>query len=281
MRSPYFIEGPATISFSGGRSSGYMLTKIVEAHGGKLPGDVVPIFANTGKELEETLRFVRACAENFGVDIVWLEYESAEKPADRWKVVDFETASRNGEPLEKLFGDRGFLPNPVTRICTAYGKIKPMKFYARDVLGFRGWDVVIGFRADEPRRVAKLLIDQKEGYSRSAPMARAGVSAADVGDFWRCQSFDLELPNHGGVTPHGNCDLCFLKGADRVFSLIQQKPSLAIWWICQESRRLADSADGNLFRKDRPSYQAMYDAALSQGSFCFSEEEMTDCACTD
>lgn len=36
----YKIQGPALISFSGGRTSGYMLHQIVQAHGGTLPDDV-------------------------------------------------------------------------------------------------------------------------------------------------------------------------------------------------------------------------------------------------
>ena len=32
--NPYLIEGPAVISFSGGRTSGYMLKHILDAHGG-------------------------------------------------------------------------------------------------------------------------------------------------------------------------------------------------------------------------------------------------------
>lgn len=277
----YKIQGPAIISFSGGRSSAYMLAKILDAHGGRLPDDVKVLFANTGKEAEETLRFVRDCQINFGVEIVWLEYAQAEKQADRWRVVTFETASRSGEPLEKIFSDRRFLANPVKRICTEYGKIKPMKYYAKQALGFSGWDVVIGFRADEQRRVAKLSIDQKEGYTRSAPMARAGVSVADVSDFWRRQTFDLDLPNHNGVAPHGNCDLCFLKGAARIFSLICETPSKAIWWIKQEETPIAEKAECNLFRSDRPSYRAMYEAALASGSFDFDGDCLTDCACTD
>ena len=46
--NPYLIHGPALISFSGGRTSGYMLKKILDAHSGLLPDDVHVTFANTG-----------------------------------------------------------------------------------------------------------------------------------------------------------------------------------------------------------------------------------------
>ena len=55
----FLIEGPAVIAFSGGRTSGLMLYRILEAHGGALPDDVVPVFCNTGKEHHATLDFVR------------------------------------------------------------------------------------------------------------------------------------------------------------------------------------------------------------------------------
>ena len=71
--NPYVINEPAVISFSGGRTYAYMLYKILEAHGGTLPDHVKVCFANTGKEMPETLDFVRDCGEQWGVDIVWLE----------------------------------------------------------------------------------------------------------------------------------------------------------------------------------------------------------------
>ena len=57
--NPYYIdhfENGAVISFSGGRSSAYMLYKILEAHDFKLPEYIKVIFANTGKEMPQTLR---------------------------------------------------------------------------------------------------------------------------------------------------------------------------------------------------------------------------------
>jgi hypothetical protein len=48
MTTPYHIEGPALISFSGGRTSAYMLRQILDAYGGRLPDGIVPTFANRG-----------------------------------------------------------------------------------------------------------------------------------------------------------------------------------------------------------------------------------------
>jgi len=62
MRNPYRIDGPAIISFSGGRTSAYMLHQIIAAHDGLLPDDIVVCFANTGKERPETLDFVQRCS---------------------------------------------------------------------------------------------------------------------------------------------------------------------------------------------------------------------------
>ena len=49
-RNPYRVPRPAVISFSGGRTSAYMLKKIVNAYGGHLPSDVAVVFSNTGME---------------------------------------------------------------------------------------------------------------------------------------------------------------------------------------------------------------------------------------
>lgn len=48
-RDPYRIPGPAVISFSVGCTSGYMLRRILDAHGGVLPDDVAVVLANTSK----------------------------------------------------------------------------------------------------------------------------------------------------------------------------------------------------------------------------------------
>ena len=98
MHDPFKITQPTCISFSGGRTSAYMLWRVLQANGG-LPADTVVCFANTGKEVEATLRFVRGCAKHWQVPIHWLEYRPTEPG---FAVVDFDTASRKGEPFEAL-----------------------------------------------------------------------------------------------------------------------------------------------------------------------------------
>lgn len=260
-----------------------MLWKILEAHGGKLPDDVHVLFANTGKEMPETLDFIHECSQHWNVPIIWLEYADNDDPQRRWREVTYNTASRDGEPFAALIGRKQFLPNPVTRICTIEMKIRVMKLYAQQVLGFDHWDVAIGYRADEQRRVAKLSAPHKEPYDRFAPLAQSGITALDVMRFWQAQPFDLRLGNMNGKTMHGNCDLCFLKGNTQVFALIREKPERALWWIEQEKRILANGkGNGHLFRSDRPSYSDMYRMAFDQGEmFCFDDETILDCACTD
>ena len=118
MANPYRIDGPALVSFSGGRTSGYMLRHILDAHGGRMPDDVHVVFFNTGREFEQTLRFVHECGSRWNVPITWLEFDPAE-PFNT-AIVGYNSASRNGEPFAKVIRVRGFLPNPTMRLCTHY-----------------------------------------------------------------------------------------------------------------------------------------------------------------
>lgn len=139
MRDPFKIDQPTCISFSGGRTSAYMLWRVLQSNDG-LPGDAVVCFANTGKEVEATLRFVRDCAQHWQMPIHWLEYQP---DAPGFTQVDFEHASREGEPFEALIRKRQYLPNPVARGCTTSLKIRPMHRFLRH-LGWTEWDQFIG-----------------------------------------------------------------------------------------------------------------------------------------
>ncbi len=288
MTDPFKIDSPTCISFSGGRTSAYMLWRVLQSNGG-LPADAAVCFANTGKEDEATLRFVRDCGERWGVPITWVEYRNDERG---FVVVDFETASRGGEPFEAIIRKRNYLPNPITRFCTSELKIRTMHKWLRanwQALGLDAqdleWNQMIGIRADEHRRVAKI---RARGHSTETtkdtmlmPLADAGVTVQDVDAFWSRQGFNLELPTYNGRTLAGNCDLCFLKPAQQVRTLIAEKPERAIWWARMEALALASKPDGAVFRKDRPGYAQMAQFVAQQRDMFDPNEEAIACFCGD
>ncbi|MFL1552545.1 phosphoadenosine phosphosulfate reductase family protein [Pseudomonas sp. D47] len=288
--SPYTLSGTTVVSFSGGRTSAYMLRQVLD-NNEDLSGLVVT-FANTGKEHPATLEFVRECAERWDVPIVWLEFRDDETG---FSVVDYASASRHGEPFEALIRKRKYLPNPVTRFCTIDLKIRIIHKYLRS-LGLSTEeapvDMMTGIRADEPRRVVKIRHRKSTSESKWAtmvmPLADAGVGVQDVTDFWAGQPFDLMLPTINGRTLEGNCDLCFLKGAKQVYSIIASDRGQPVrkgdWWAKQEREVVSTgefTGDGARFRFDRPSYQQMLDYSDTQFDLFTEHDEAIDCFCGD
>ncbi|UVC14728.1 Nin-like protein [Mesorhizobium onobrychidis] len=266
--NPYLITGPALISFSGGRTSAFMLHDILRAHGGKLPGDVVVAFANTGKEREETLRFVHECGSRWGVKIHWLEWR---KGVPAFEEVGFNSASRDGEPFKALIDWKQRLPNSFERWCTEFLKVRTLFAFARSI-GFKDghYAEVIGLRNDEGHRILKALENanfiKKKGVQVPRvpprqvvfPLARAKVTKPDVMRFWLGdntdplnltgplpQGFDLGLRDY-----EGNCDLCFLKGKGIRKRIIRDDPSRAQWWSENESRHRGKQERGWFDKRD-------------------------------
>jgi 3'-phosphoadenosine 5'-phosphosulfate sulfotransferase (PAPS reductase)/FAD synthetase len=273
MTSPFLITGPALISFSGGRTSAYMLKMILDAHGGTLPDHVHVCFANTGKEREETLRFVHECATRWNVRVRWLEWrtrpigpEGRKVPnEDRFEEVGANSASRNGEPFKALIRRKRYLPNAVSRFCTAELKIEVMKWFMQS-LGYERWTNVVGLRADEMHRVFKQIARNEEGkecWRSVMPMAtRAGqTTARDVWRFWLGDNADPKrllypLPQGFdlGLYPwEGNCDGCFLKGEDILAHQERERPGTLDDWIGMELlvSEIGAKADGARFITER------------------------------
>ena len=282
MSDPFKITGPTCISFSGGRTSAFMLWRVLQAN---TPEDMaqwlVVCFANTGKEREATLRFVKECGDRWGVPISWLEY----RPGSQFAVVDFETASRAGEPFDAIITQRGhILPNMRSPYCSSELKTRTMHRYLRS-RGMTEWDTFIGIRADEPSRVAKFRANRSPetpAEDISMPLAEMSITAHDVGAFWRAQQFDLALPNHNGTTPEGNCDLCFKKAGAKLVSIISARPESAVWWAEKEAFATKyATGDGCRFRIDRPGYAAMAAFARDQVDAFDKTEHDISCFCGD
>lgn len=277
----YYCDEPTLISFSGGRTSAFMLHQSIKAHGGKLPDHVKVCFANTGKEMQQTLDFVHECSVRWGVKIHWLEYNGRVKKENSknyqyfWKEVDYGTASRNGEPFAQLIKDTGQLPNPLNRMCSGQMKIRTIDRFLR-AQGFEPpYQAMIGIRADEVRRAKKMIGQVSDGSEKIIPLYDDGISKEDVGRFWKDQPFDLQLPNNNGVTDWGNCDLCFLKGKSKRMSIIQQRPDLVGWWADQEKKQ------GDYFNRLELGYEDQKIIATDQGGFDFGDDQSIPCFCGD
>ena len=276
----YKTNEQTLISFSGGRTSAFMLYKVLEAYDGCLPDHFKVCFANTGKEMPQTLDFVRDCESYWNVPITWLEYDGRSKADDEkkytyhYKIVTHDTASRSGEPFSKLIDDLGQLPNPRTRWCSGQLKVQTIDRYLSD-LGFeRPYLSMLGLRADEPRRAMRLLGKVSDGYEKILPLYRDKVTKETVFEFWENNDFDLGLPSINGLTDWGNCDLCFLKGQRKRRSIIEQRPDLAEWWIEQETK-----AD-RLFDSYGKSYKDLSMIATDNLSM-FDDDESLPCFCGD
>ncbi|WP_434107661.1 phosphoadenosine phosphosulfate reductase family protein [Paraburkholderia caffeinilytica] len=260
-----------------------MLHQVLCANCG-LPRDCFVVFQNTGKEREETLAFVDDCARRWSVPVAWIEWTGfIEGRAQRfctYQLVTFATAARHGEPFAAMTRAANMLPNPAARLCTINLKMRASSAYMR-AQGFEEWDSVIGIRADEPRRVARMMDPARDNSNGVPvlPLVRANVTKADVLAFWRAQPFDLQLDPMGDL---GNCDCCFLKARHKIVRALVAEPWRAEWWIGQES-----AEHGATFRNDRPPYRDLKREALFYARQIplaledSDEDALIDCFCGD
>lgn len=193
------------ISFSGGRTSAYM-SAMLKRSADLLYDEIAFVFANTGAEHEETLRFVDRCDKHFGLGVVWVEAEVHQgRVASTHRIVTFESASRSGEPFRDVVAKYG-VPNKSYPHCTRELKLNPIHSYI-DSLGWCEYETAVGIRADEKRRV-------KRGgrYNIVYPLADwLPVTKADVNSWWEKQPFDLQIPEH-----MGNCVWCWKKSLKKL-----------------------------------------------------------------
>jgi 3'-phosphoadenosine 5'-phosphosulfate sulfotransferase (PAPS reductase)/FAD synthetase len=167
----------------------------------------------------------------------------------------------------------------VERFCTVELKIRTAERLLRSE-GWTEWDSMLGMRADEPIRVAKIraapILKESPGVERCVPLADAGITKAHVRDFWSAQPFDLGLPiDYDGATIDGNCDGCFLKSPWQRVSAMQRNPKMPVWWIRMED------LTGARFTKDGHSYREMAGFAAGQRNMFDPDQQGIDCFCGD
>lgn len=204
------------ISFSGGKTSGVM-TRLCLQHLSDT-FEIVVGFANTGEENEQTLEFIHNCDTHFGFNTVWLEavVSSEHGEGTTHRIVDYETASRHGEPFEAVIQKYG-IPNKSHPHCTRELKQRALDSYLRSI-GWTDYYTAIGIRPDEGRRVNAKAAERSIVY----PLIDwFYMDKQDVNAWWEEQPFNLELSEH-----NGNCKTCWKKSDAKLFLIWHERPDV-------------------------------------------------------
>lgn len=213
--------GKLLLSMSGGRTSAYMTEHVLRL-ASHLWDEIIVVFANTGQEHEATLEFINNCDNQKNFKTVWVEaVVSQEKGVGtKHKVVNFQTAARNGEPFEEVIKKYG-IPNLNYPHCTRELKLRPIESYVKSLGWGKDYFTAIGIRPDEMRRVNKKAVDAQIVY----PMIDWFYSdKSDVIDWWSEQPFDLELEEH-----QGNCTWCWKKSFSKHARLLNDSPDIYLF----------------------------------------------------
>lgn len=250
------------ISFSGGRTSGYMTKLLLDNWADQY--EFIVTFANTGLEHAKTLEFVRNCDEIFGFGTVWLEgkVHHGEKKATTHKVVTFETADRNGVVFESFIQKYG-IPSTAWLGCTRELKRNVMESYLLSLGRERtGIPLAIGIRNDEKRRVSAKASDRKIIY----PLVDTWpTDKQDVLDWWADQPFDLEIEEF-----EGNCLGCYKKSLRKHFMQIEKDPSVYAFHDRMETlyRTVGPQQGERVFFRGNMSTAGLFEAYLENaGNF--------------
>ena len=220
--------------------------------------EMIFVFANTGQENEETLIFLKKCAEYFGINIIWIEADVKEGKGNgtRFKLTDFENASRNGEPFEAVIKKYG-IPNTSFLHCTRELKMNPIKAYAKSIWGKEKYYLAIGIRIDEFDRMNankdKLRIIYPLISKEMQPMTKPMINF-----WWKQQPFRLELKGY-----QGNCITCYKKSDKKLFQIAKENPKAFEFFDRMEQQY------GNgqqIFRKNRTTKMLLEEAKNWNGT---------------
>lgn len=202
------------VSFSGGETSAYMSQWLWQHKSQEY--EMQFVFANTGEEREETLEFIQQCSDYFGFPVTWIECEPESK--SKYIIVDFFTASRRGEPFEKVIQKYG-IPNIALPHCSRELKEVPISAFSKNIFR-KHYSTAIGIRSDEVDRISPYAQKKKLIYPLISGGFHPGVNKIDINLFWSKMPFRLHLKGY-----EGNCKWCWKKSLKKLLRIAKDDPS--------------------------------------------------------
>jgi len=235
--------------------------------------EMVFVFANTGLEREETLVFVDRLRSVWGMNIVWVEavVHHDQRLGCTHRIVDFESASRKGEPFEEMIKKYG-IPNKMYPHCTRELKLNPIRSYMASI-GWADYFTAVGIRADEPKRIRAGAEADRIIYPLVTmfPTDKPGIN-----DWWEDQPFRLGLMEH-----EGNCESCWKKSLSKLVRIAKDRPQ-AFEFMARMEATYGTYQDGNtrtFFRERRSANDIVSIADLLNPSLRFDNpDENSGCS---
>ncbi len=269
------------VLFSGGRTSAYMSLWIKRNWSHKY--SIKYVFANTGQEHEKTLEFVNICDIEMNLDLTWIETKIRNKgEGSSFSVVDFESASRDGQPFENMVKKYG-LPNRDFPHCTRELKIEPIKKWALEAFSGEEYELALGIRVDEPKRLKQGNTDRHKLY----PLAKEHpMTKGDIINWWKNRHYDLQIPEH-----LGNCTWCWKKSDKKLWTIAHEYPDIFNFPMELEKkykntsnydrkdarvmfRRYRSAVD--ILTESKEPFSKFVDNLAMQGTFVFDEDECAE-----
>lgn len=198
-------------SFSGGRSSAYMVYLLMQSH----PG-IDFIFMDTGAEHPKTYEFIKNIVNFWGIKLTCLRVvvNPELRKANSYRVIKLDELKQDLQPFRDVCYKYG-TPYVHGAFCTRTMKLEPFTRYCNDKYGKCNYQTWLGIRADEPKRLKPKL-----GYNYLADIS--DFDKQDVINWWKTQPFDLEIPEY-----LGNCVFCIKKGNNKIALATRDEPEMA------------------------------------------------------
>ena len=225
------------VSFSGGRSSAYMVYQLMRSH-----PDTDFIFMDTGAEHPKTYEFIKNIVEHWGIKLTCLRVVVNPElgQANSYREITLDELTQDLQPFRDVCYKYG-LPYLGGAFCTRTMKLEPFTRYCNDKYGKRNYVTWLGIRADEPKR-----LKPKDGYKFLAEIS--DFDKQDIINWWKRQPFDLEIPEH-----LGNCVFCIKKSISKIALATRDEHKMA-----QNFINLIDDPNIRVVEREQQANKIMY-----------------------
>ena len=204
------------VSFSGGRTSAYLVISAIELFGVE---NVDVVSMDTGAEHPMTYEFIRQfhayITEVYGLEITYLRtnFDSPLGQGNSYHVLGVDRIKADLKPFADMVNKYG-VPYIGGMFCTDRMKLVPFTKYCNEKYGRGNFETWLGIRADEPKRLT-----EKKGIRYLAEIS--DFEKEDILEFWSKMPFDLDIPEW-----LGNCVFCPKKSNLKLAAAQRDEPEL-------------------------------------------------------